>query len=151
MNQSKLKPLQLIHTAFSIAILLFALVSFTLAKDQIHFSMLVDEKAPFFPLFPIMGIVLTALGFFIFNRQVASVDHTATADEKIMRYQTAFLIRCALIEAGALMNTVAFLLVGNTVFLIIVAFCFLAFIMIRPNKQRMIDALNLQFPDTEKL
>ena len=143
--------MQLIHTAFFLAIISFALVSFLSVKDRLHFNPLIAENEAFYPLFPILAVVFTILGFFMFNRQIAGMDTSLSADEKIARYQTAFLIRCAFIEAGALLNTVAFFLVGNTVFLIVVAFSLLAFIIVRPRRQHIIDVLNLQFPDTEKL
>jgi uncharacterized membrane protein YozB (DUF420 family) len=151
MNESKLKPMLLIHTAFFFAIITFALVAYLQVKDVIHFSPGTNRNDALYPLFPILSIVFIFLGFFMFNRQIAAIDSAMSSDDKIMRYQTAFLIRCAFIEAGALLNIVAFLLTGNSVFLIFVGCALIAFVMIRPAKQKIIDTLNLQFPETEKL
>jgi hypothetical protein len=73
------------------------------------------------------------------------------ADDKINKYQVAFLIRTALFELPALLNIVGFLVSGNIVFLIAGVVFFMLLVSARPSKQAIIEALNLNYPDTEKL
>lgn len=151
MTSSKLKPMQVIHTAFCMAIAGFAIVAAITLKDRLHFSLSVDKSDPYFPLFPILAPIFVIAGFFLFKRQVTSIDDSAGGDDKIAGYQSAFLTRCACIEAAGLLNTVAFLLSGNAVYAIVVAAILIIFITTRPTKDHIIETTNLQFPDTEKL
>ncbi|RZK68805.1 MAG: hypothetical protein EOO85_23545 [Pedobacter sp.] len=151
MTPSKLKTMQVIHTAFCTAITGFAIVALIMRKDRIHFTVSIDASDPYFPLFPILALISLAVGFYMFNKNISSIDHVSSGDEKITAYQSAFIVRCAFIEAPALLNIIAFLMSGNAVYLVIAAIILIVFIMTRPNKQKVIDALNLQFPDTEKL
>lgn len=151
MNKSKLKVMQVIHTAFCAAIGGFAVVALIMRKDQMHLDLSFEKNDPYFPLFPILAVIMVAVGFYMFNRQIRSIDPLISGDEKIAAYQTAFIVRCAFIEAPALLNTIAFLTFGNTVYLIVLAAVLVVFIRTRPTKEHVIDTTNLQFPDTEKL
>lgn len=143
--------MQVIHTAFCAAIAGFAIVALILRKERIHLDLSFDKNDPYFPLFPILAVISVAVGFYMFNKQVRSLDPLLTGDDKIAAYQTAFIVRCAFIEAPALLNVVAFLIYGNMVYLIVVAAVLAVFVLIRPTKQHVIDTTGLQFPDTEKL
>ncbi|HMI00984.1 MAG TPA: hypothetical protein VK541_00800 [Pedobacter sp.] len=151
MNASKLKIMQVIHTAFCAAITGFAIVALIMRKERIHLDLSFANNDPYFPLFPILAVISVAVGFYRFNKQIRSLDPMLTGDDKIAAYQTAFIVRCAFIEAPALLNVVAFLIYGNLIYLIVVAAVLVAFIVTRPTKQHVIDTTGLQFPDTEKL
>lgn len=151
MNKSKLKVMQVIHTAFCAAVGGFAVVALIMRKDQMHLDLSFEKNDPYFPLFPILAVIMVAVGFYMFNRQIRSIDPATNGDEKIAAYQTAFIVRCAFIEAPALLNTIAFLTFGNTVYLIVLAAVLIVFIRTRPTKEHVINTTNLQFPDTEKL
>ena len=143
--------MQLLHAAFCVAITTFAAMAFFLVKDKLHFSMATGQKDPYFPLFPILAVIFVVAGQFLFGKQLSALNTSATADEKLVRYQTAFIIRCAFIEAAALLNIVAFMSIGNTVYLAVAAVLLVVFIGFRPTKAGITDLLGLQYPDTEKL
>ena len=147
MNASKLKIMQVIHTAFCAAITGFAIVALIMRKERIHLDLSLDNNDPYFPLFPILAVISVAVGFYMFNKQIRSMDPMLGGDDKIAAYQTAFILRCAFIEAPALLNVVGFLMV----YLIVAAAVLVVFILTRPTKQHVIDTTGLQFPDTEKL
>jgi len=60
-------------------------------------------------------------------------------------------MRTALFELPALLNIVGFLVSANFVFLIVGVVFFMLLVSARPSKQAIIEALNLNYPDTEKL
>jgi hypothetical protein len=151
MNPSKLKIMQVIHTAFCAAITGFAIVALIMRKERIHLDISFSGNDPYFPLFPILAVISVAVGFFMFSKQIRSLGPMLTGDDKIAGYQTAFIVRCAFIEAPALLNVVAFLIYGNLVYLVVAAAVLVVFILTRPTKQHVIDTTGLQFPDTEKL
>ncbi|TKC04897.1 hypothetical protein [Pedobacter frigoris] len=143
--------MQIMHIAFCIAVFNFALVAFFLVKDSIHLNLRLEQPTPLFPIFPIIAVLAVFIGSFLFKKQLNGVTDIPSADDKIAKYQTAFLIRSAILEGAALMNTVAFLMTSNSVFLLAAAFPFLFLLISRPAKQQIIDELNLTYPDTEKL
>lgn len=143
--------MQVIHTAFCMAIAGFAIVAAITLKGRMHFSLVIDKSDPYFPLFPVLAPVFVIAGFLLFKRQISCLDDVAGGDDKIAGYQTAFLIRCACIETAGLLNTVAFLLSGNAVYALVVTAILIIFITARPTKDHIIETTKLQFPDTEKL
>lgn len=152
MNSSKLKTMQIILAAFCFSQISFALVTLMLNQYRIFLSFSASvEDAGLFPLFPILGLVFIGMSTFMFKKQVSGIPKEATADEKITGYQTAFIIRCAFLEGASLINIVGFLISGNLAFLFIAAIALTALIFSRPTRERIIDALTLSYPDTEKL
>ncbi|MHA4895729.1 hypothetical protein ACXZ1K_13330 [Pedobacter sp. PWIIR3] len=146
---SKLKPIKTIHLAFCAAVLTFAAVTALTVKNKIYFDASLDQNNGLYPLFPILAIVFTVIGLFLFNRQISAIDNSETFDSKFVKYQTAFLVRCAFLEGAALMNIVGFLLTGNTIFSLAAAIPFAFLVRLRPTKDNVIEQLNLQYPDTE--
>ena len=151
MGTSKLKVMQVIHTGFCSGIACFAAVALIIRKERTHFSFLIEKNDPYFPLFPVLAVIFVTAGFYLFRKRLNSIDPAASGDEKIAGYQTAFIIRCAFLEAPALLNLVAFLISGNLVYLIAAAAVMAIFIFTRPQKEHVIEWAGLQFPDTEKL
>lgn len=150
MNSSKLKAMQTIHLAFCLAIVLMAATSYLTVKDRLYLDADLNQNDIFFPLFPLIGLVSIALGQFLFKKQLSNLQELP-ADDKINKYQVAFLMRTALFELPALLNIVGFLVSGNIVFLIAGVVFFMLLVSARPSKQAIIEVLNLNYPDTEKL
>ena len=142
--------MQTLHLAFCFSIFMFTAVTLLISKDIIYFNFSLN-KDPLFPLFPIIGLVFLYVGSFMFKSTLQGSLETNDFDVKLAKYQTAFIIRSAFTEASALINTVAFLISGNAAFLIVTALALFVLLTSRPTKQDVIDVLNLQYPDTEKL
>lgn len=151
MNPPRLKIIQTIHLAFCSGIILFSIVIISLNKDNLFFDVNPATSAPFNPIFPVLSIVFSVLGLFLFKKNTSAIDPQKDFDSKISTYQTSFLILCAFLEAGALMNIVACFITHNTFFLIFGAICLLLLIINRPTKDKLISILQLQYPDTELL
>lgn len=151
MNISKLKTLQIMHAAFCASIFSFGIMALVVPLGPSYINVSFDNNDVLYPLFPIMSLVFVISGILLFKKLIPGIDNMLVAEEKITRYQTAFLIRSALFEAGALMNITAFFVSPNLIFLIIAGVVFLIFVALRPNRQGVIDMLNLSYPDTEKI
>ena len=147
---SKIKMMQTLHLAFCFSIFMFTALTLFLLKDSIHFNLLLD-KDPLFPLLPLLGLAFLAAGTFMFKKVIQGVENIEDTEIKIARYQTAFIICSAFTEGAALMNTVAFLVSANAAFLVVTVLAFSILLIRRPTKQGVIDVINLQYPDTEKL
>jgi len=142
--------MQTIHLAFCLAIVLMAATSYLTVKDRLYLDADLNQNDIFFPLFPLIGLVSIALGQFLFKKQLSNLQELS-ADDKINKYQVAFIMRTALFELPALLNIVGFLVSGNIVFLIAGVVFFMLLVSARPSKQAIIEVLNLNYPDTEKL
>lgn len=152
MNSPRLKVMQIMLGAFCFSIISFAMVTFSLNQETVHFELsMASDRTGLYPLFPIIGLGLIRLGLFMFNKQLNNIPKDATADEKIAGYQTAFIIRSAFLEGASLMNIVGFLMSANAIFLVVPAIAVAILIFTRPSKQGIIDALSLSYPDTEKI
>ena len=143
--------MQLMHVSFCVFLVLFGLTAFFLGKETIYFDLSADKGETIYPLFPIMAIILLSLGSFLHNRFLADINLQLPFEEKLTRYQVAFIIRAAFFEAAGLMNIVGFIVITNSVFLIVTGIVLLIFIALRPTRDGLINALSLSYPDTEKL
>ncbi|WP_343522667.1 hypothetical protein [Pedobacter sp.] len=148
---TKLKTLQIIHLALCSGVFLFALVTVFLNRETMFFDANPQTTAPFNPIFPIMGLITISASIFFFRNLIAKIDKSAAADTKINMYQSAFIISSALLEGGALFNIVGFFMTRNSFFLIFGLANFVFLVLKRPTKDKLISALQLQYPDTEAL
>lgn len=147
----KLKPIQTIHLAFCIGILMFATVTLIINKESLYFNASFEDTAPFNPIFPLIAVISVFAGSFLYVKQIAKLAFDSTFDQKITGYQTALLIKFAFCEAGALLNIIGFFVTNNVLFMCFAAFSFVALAIARPNKDKAIKDLQLQYPDTERL
>lgn len=148
---TKLKTLQIIHLALCSGVFLFALVTVFLNRETMFFDANPQTTSPFNPIFPIMGLITISASIFFFRNLIAKIDKSATADTRINMYQSAFIISSALLEGGALFNIVGFFMTRNSFFLIFGLANFIFLVLKRPTKDKLISALQLQYPDTEAL
>ena len=97
-----------------------------------------------------MTITLIPISAFIFKTLLkkASDSSSLAVSDKLMQYQTAFIIRCALIESAALFNGVMLLITGNAIPLIFGVIAVVVLWLARPTKEKVQEDLNLQYPET---
>lgn len=142
--KQQLKVIQLIHTAFCVAVSTFGLISLFIAREQIHFEVPKAAETLVFPLISIVGIIF---GTILFNRHLQTINSPENKGTKLIQYQTAFLIKCAFFEAGALANIVAFIMDGNAFFMVFAGLSFVFLVMSRPTASKVSDTLSLQDTD----
>ncbi|MCX2582665.1 hypothetical protein [Pedobacter sp. MR22-3] len=148
---AKLKPLQMIHLALCFFVFLFAIVTILINRNQLYFDANPANTAPFNPIFPIVGLISLSVSIIAFKNLLTKIDQAAAVDSKINQYQTAFIVSSALLEGGALFNLVGTFVSQNAFFLIFAAVNLIFLIRNRPTKDKLISALQLQYPDTEIL
>lgn len=140
----QLKTMQLIHASFCMAVFSFALVSLLVNRDSLFFE---SPKALEGFLFPAFGVLCAILGTALFSVQIRNIDSASNTSHKLMQYQTAFLIKCGFLEAGALLNIVACLMGGNLFFLLFAGLNLVRLVTSRPTAGKIADALSLQDSD----
>ncbi len=82
-------------------------------------------------------------GYFIFKKQMEAIDSTLTLHEKLMKYQTAVLVRSGCFEMPGLLAAVAALITGDISLLLFTAIVVVIFLMVRPSVYTITTDLNL--------
>ena len=82
-------------------------------------------------LFALLPIGLGA-GYFIFKQWMLAIKPTLSLREKLMKYQTAVLIRSGCFEMPGLFGAVAAMITGDISFLLFTAIVIVLFLLLRP-------------------
>jgi len=93
-------------------------------------------------LFVLLPIGLGA-GYFIFKQWMNSIKPSLNLHEKLMKYQTAVLIRSGCFEMPGLVGAVATLITGDLSFLLFTAIVIVLFVLLRPTIYTITTDMNL--------
>lgn len=96
-----------------------------------------------FALFPI-GV---GAGYFIFKQWMQAINPSISLREKLMKYQTAVLIRSGCFEMPGLFGAVATMVTGDNSFLLFTAIVIVLFLLLRPTIYTICTDLNLSQKD----
>jgi glucan phosphoethanolaminetransferase (alkaline phosphatase superfamily) len=144
------RTITLIHLALAIGQVLFGIVVLSLNKRII--INIRDTHDPMVYLVPLMAITCFILSGFLFKKVLSSgIKPGSTLKQKLVIYQTALIIRLALLEGPSLFGIVAFFLTGSLFFLIISATLVAYFIYIRPTRNTIEEILELSYAEKEIL
>lgn len=136
------KNLTIIHLGFVFALFAFGMVQFF--TNDIASTSQVDQADNMVYVFPILGLAGFFMGNFIFKQLLAKAKHEPTLIQKLTGYQTASLIRWALLEGPALLNLVWFGLTGDSLYLMVGASLFICLLWLRPSKAKIAQELELK-------
>ena len=143
--QGYLKTISIIHLALLAGQVMFAIITFIqVGKTQIDIK---NSNDPFLFAVPILAIGGFIASNLMFKQQLSSSLNKDTPNDKLMGYQTALIIRLALLEGPSLFGIVTYLITGNFLFLIISGLLMLYFISIRPTKVKIENDLNLSYEE----
>lgn len=79
----------------------------------------------------------------LYNAKLFTIQKEMELDVKTQIFRKAFLIKCALLEAPAILSLLALLFTGDKLFSLLAA-GMIAYLMAQyPNKQKVIDTLSL--------
>ena len=127
--KEKLKPIKTIHIALCIGITLaYFIVGGLQSLDFIKIPK-IDSSTFIFLLIPVSAIFL---GNFLYKQQLRNIDGSLAIEKKIGIYQTASLIRWAIIEGAAF-----FILFTKKEFILIGLFLILYLLVLRPSEEGM--------------
>jgi DMSO reductase anchor subunit len=138
--------LQIIHGALCLGPTLFAVVSYSITPNT-HSDIRPNDSVLLY-VAAFMALSMVFVSNFLFNKQLAVIDFTAPVKQRLLQYQTACIVRYALLEGAALFNVVVFLLTGNYISLAIGAAMIVFMVTIRPTRPVVTEALKISYPDT---
>jgi hypothetical protein len=114
----------------------------TMGSPDYTFALMLQTIA----MFLVPGMML--LGYFFLKQGLKSIDTTLSLDQKLQRYLSLFLIRCALFEVPFLFCAAAALITKETLFIWSMPAILLIFMLLRPSADSV--AEDLQLTPSEK-
>lgn len=136
-----IKTLTVLYYAFIAAPLLFSFTILATIKDYKVFDQTNFET--FYYAIPFLAVGLIYIGLAIFKSQVSKIKAESSLSQKLSQFQSATIIKTALMEGPALLCVVASLLSQQLIF-IIIAWCIIIFMyIVRPTKEHIINDLSL--------
>jgi len=119
--KNALKTTSIIHLALIAGQVLFMIMAFIANKNIIYVDYKNSRNDVYFYIMPLLAVMGTVVGSFLFNQQLGKFhQQTAgsgvnkTLSEKLKVYQSALIVRYALLEGPSLFGIVCFLITGNS-------------------------------------
>lgn len=100
---------------------------------------------------PIGTIVLLASGYFIFKAVVSKIEKSSHLKSKLPKYQSAVIVRAAMIEVAGFLGTIAAFLTGEMYFIAATALIVIVLILLRPTVHGVVEDLSLTPEEKSKL
>lgn len=153
-NQTELTPrhfiktITIIHLGLLSAPTLFGFVAYAQAKDTfLDYSNTDDTFMLVVPIIALSGIFM---GNLLFKQSLIAARKADSLQNKLAKFQTASLIKYALIEGPAFLAAVAFFQTNNLTYLYIAAILILYLYILRPTKDKIEKGLQLRGDDRDK-
>ena len=144
-----LRKLTIIHATLVIALLIFGAITYSFG---VGFVTNFDTKSDaFIYIVPIIALLGYFGSIYIFKKQIRNISSSEELQLKLAKDQTASIIKYAVIEGPTLLIFFKFMNSGYTLYFTI-ACCLLLYLAVqRPNKNRLIQELNLNTEEQRKL
>ncbi len=149
LNNTYLKTVSIIHLALLIGQAMFATVVFIQSgSTKIVFN---DASDSYF--FIVIGLAVGgfAASNFLFKQNLNKANEQTDIKSKLAKYQSALIIRYALLEGPSLFGIVVYLLTGNLFYLIVSIVIMLYFLSLMPTKEKIKEELQLSYDEAAVL
>lgn len=135
-----LKTISILHLGLLAGPLIFGIFTYSTIKEtKLDYSDTNDIFLFLVPFFAFSGILV---GNILFKEQIEKLKNNNSLREKLSGFQTASIIKYALLEGPAVIGIVAFNDNGNLLYLIISGIMILYFISQRPTNDIIETSLN---------
>lgn len=139
---SFVKTLTLIHSVLIMGLVTFAGVSLYLGNGEINFDFNTEDT--FLIILPVLAITALVLSRIIPQKLLESTKETQDLRKILTQYQTASIIKYALIEGPALVGIVMFMSTSNAAFLAISGVLIIYLLLQKPTKTKIENELKLR-------
>jgi hypothetical protein len=139
------KLIVIIHLALLAGQVLFAAVCILITPKII--INVRDTQSPFVYLAPTLAVIGVLMGNFLYTSMLKNISDKKGLAPKLTIYQSAHIVRCALLEGPSLFAIVVFFLTGELYYLIISVFIMGYFIYLRPTKEKVAEAACLTYEE----
>lgn len=138
-----LRSLSVIHLALLAGQVIFGIVAYAQSK-KIYFG-IHNMDSVFMYIVPLVAIGGFMGGYLMFKKQLTVIRSKSSLGEKVIAYQTALIVRYALLEGPSLLAIVIYMQDGNLFFLGIAGLMILYFLSLRPTMEKVENDLDLNF------
>ena len=125
----KIKTLQIIHLALCAGLIIAYFVIGEISVEKLKTIPIIDVSSIVFAILPFLAIIMAN---FIFKSQLKQVDRKLKLEDKLPVYQTASIIRWAILEGVAFI-----ILILKPDFLIFGILVIIYLIFLRPTEERI--------------
>ena len=130
MNE-KIKTLQIIHFALCAGLIVAYFVIGEISVEKLKKIPTIDSSSIVFAIIPLLAFILSSL---LFKSQLKQVDPKLKLEDKLPVYQTASIMRWAILEVAAFI-----LLILKPDFLIFGILIIIYLIFLRPTEEKIIN------------
>jgi hypothetical protein len=145
---SIVRTINIIHMALIAGQAVFAFVMFTQSQQT---TIKFDRQDEFIFIIPIFGVGSLFISNFLFKTLIAKAVTLPDLFSKLTGYQTAVIVRMALLEGASLFAIVTYNLTSNFLFLLISIFLMIYGVIIRPTVEKIADDLELSYDEKMQL
>ncbi len=156
MEQAQLKSksyftsLKIIHFALTAGIAFFMLIAISLQFTG--FEPELKELEEILLAITVAGAVAGVFtGNLLFTKKLEQLVELKCLKEKLIGYQSALILKYAMVEGPAFFTIVAYLLTANILFPLITVLLVFTMVLFAPRKDKLISDLNLSRRETEML
>ena len=140
--------LSLIHGSLVLGLLVFS--GFVYWKNS-SFNTDINQADIFIYMVPLVAAAGYFLSKSLYQKQIQKIDGNNGLSNKLNRYQTASIIKFALLEVPAILALVAYYYNGNAIHLVI-ALCLIAYLISqRPTQKRFQNDMPLTLEEQQQL
>lgn len=141
-NNQSLKTFSIIHLALCSGVFIFGFIMFSKIKST---EIILDDSTDVFKyIIPCASIAAIFLSNFLFKSQLNSISENAELKEKMVKYQSASIIKYAILEGVSILSIVIYSLTSNFLYLLIAFGMLLYLISQRPTLSKIISDLDLK-------
>lgn len=148
-SQTYFKQLTILMGAMIGGVILFLLVvSFLISSEGAISPSLHDVFQYMGPVIGFGGMIGSS---FLYKARLKSIPPEASLESKMAGFRSAKILSFALLDGGALVNALGYLMTGHWVYLAVAGFVLLVFLLGRPTPQQAVNDMELMGEEANRV
>jgi hypothetical protein len=147
-SKSVLRSIRIVYFALILGILSFLAVTFLISQD---FKFVFDKSDPIIFANLILFTLAIPIGYLVSQGMWKKIEKELPLKDKLLKYQTGFLVRLATCEGVGLFSIVGLLLSNNLIYLVLTGLVLLIIFFYFPSLEKLELQLDLNYADLDEL
>jgi hypothetical protein len=147
-SKSVLRTVRVLYFALILGILSFLAVTFLISQG---FKFAFEKSDPIIFANIILFILAIPIGYLVSQAMWKKIEKDLPLKDKLLKYQTGFLIRLATCEGVGLFSIVGFLLSNNLIYLVLTGIILLIIVYYFPSLEKLGLQLDLNYAELDEL
>jgi hypothetical protein len=147
-SKSVLRSTRVVYFALILGILSFLAVTFLISQD---FKFAFDKSDPIIFANLILFLLAIPIGYLVSQAMWKRIEKDLPLKDKLLKYQTGFLIRLATCEGVGLFSIVGFLLSNIFIYLVLTGIVLLIIFYYFPSIEKLELQLDLNYTELDEL